>query len=352
MDTVTPVQCPNCHAPVAPADNFCEECGAKLSIPEGAGPPAPALTPAAGTGLCPNCEAGPDSIDAQGFCSQCGLQRQPPPRDHLEAAAGPGAAGISDRGLRHFRNEDAFALGQLDGYTAAVLCDGVSNSPRADEASAAAALFIRDALLAGIRAGAPDLAAVMETALTRAHASVGALAGRHVEADGAAGDVPATTALAVLARTAPASPGNVRDLAIGWLGDSRAYFVARNGGARLLTKDHSWINEVVDAGQMTRTEASRSKNAHTVTKTLGGSPGGDGRPDTPSTVRLTLAEPGWLILCSDGLWNYAPEAPELAAWVRRLSPSGDDALSLCRALTAEALRQGGRDNVTVIAVAV
>ena len=164
--------------------------------------------------------------------------------------------------------------------------------------------------------------------------------------------MPATTALAVLTRTAPANPGSVRDLTVGWLGDSRAYFIDRQGGARLLTKDHSWINEVVDAGQMTRTEALRSKNAHTVTRTLGGSPGDDGRPDAPSTVRLTLAGPGWLILCSDGLWNYAPEAPELAAWVQRLAPSGSDALSLCRALTSEALRQGGRDNVTVIALAV
>ena len=261
-------------------------------------------------------------------------------------------AGVSDRGLRHFRNEDSFALGQLDGCTAAVLCDGVSNSPRADEASAAAALFIRDALLAGVQAGTPDLSGVMDTAITRAHACVNALAGRHVKADEAAVDVPATTVLAVLVRTAPAYPASARDVTIGWLGDSRAYFVAWQGGARLLTKDHSWINEVVDAGQMTRTEALRSKNAHTVTRTLGGSPGDDGRPDAPSTVRVTLAEPGWLILCSDGLWNYAPEAPELAAWVQRLSPSGNDALSLCRALTSEALRQGGRDNVTVIALAV
>ena len=166
MDIVAPVQCPNCHAPVAPADNFCEECGARLPIPEGAGPPAPALTPAAGTGLCPNCGAGPDAVDAQGFCSRCGLQRQPPPRDHVESEAGSGVAGVSDRGLRHFRNEDSFALGQFNDYTAAVLCDGVSNSPRADEASAAAALFIRDALLAGVQAGTTDLAGAMETAIT------------------------------------------------------------------------------------------------------------------------------------------------------------------------------------------
>ena len=352
MDIETPAQCPNCHAPVTPADNFCEECGAKLVVPTAGAPATTAPAAAVGTDSCSNCGAGPDSIDAQGFCLQCGLQRRPPPHDHVEFDAGPGVAGVSDRGLRHFRNEDAFAIGQRDGYTAAVLCDGVSNSPRADEASAAAALRIRDALLDGAPAGAPDLTGTMATAVAGAHATVTALAGRHGAGDGAAVDVPATTALAVLTRTASATPESAREVTLGWLGDSRAYFFARSGGARLLTKDHSWVNEVVDAGQMTRTEALRSKNAHTVMRTLGGSPGENGRPDEPSTARVTLAEPGWLVLCSDGLWNYAPEVPELAAWVQSLVPAGADALALCRALTAEALRQGGRDNVTVIALAI
>ena len=262
-------------------------------------------------------------------------------------------AGVSDRGVRHFRNEDFFSLGEAAGYRAAVVCDGVSNSPRADEASAAAAGAIRDALMAGLQAGAPDLPGLMEAAFAEAQGAVAALTGRHGKPEETTvPDLPANTAVAALARTSPIAPGADGEIIVGWIGDSRAYFVDRQGGARLLTKDHSWINEVLDAGTMTRTEALGSKHAHTVTKTLGGAPGADGRPDAPSVTRVALSEPGWLILCTDGLWNYAPEPPELAAWVRRLVPVPADALALCRALTAEAVRLGGRDNVTVVALAV
>ncbi len=272
----------------------------------------------------------------------------------MEWDGGPKAAGVSDRGTRHFQNEDAFAVVQRDGWTAAVLCDGVSNSPRADEASAAAARSISDALAAGLENGTPDETGLMASALTGAHEVVLALAGRHAAAEGGRVDTPATTVVAALVRATPAStPGdNTREAVLGWLGDSRAYFVDARGGARLLTRDHSWINEAVDAGRINRTEALRSRHAHTVTKTLGGTPGEDGRPDVPSTVRVTLSETGWLLLCTDGLWNYAPEAPELAGWVRRLAPAEAGALALCRALVAEALRQGGNDNVTVVALAV
>ena len=341
------MSCPQCHADVADTDNFCEECGAKLPP----APMAPLLAPDQRlVEACPNCGAGRDAVDPEGFCQQCGHQRRPPPRDHVEWDGGPRAAGVSDRGARHFHNEDAFAVVQRDDWIAAVLCDGVSNSPRADEASAVAAKAICDALGAGLESGVQKGTELMVAAVAGAHEVVLALAGPHGPKDGVVTDAPATTTVAALVRVAAAAGG--REAVLGWLGDSRAYFVDARGGARLLTRDHSWVNDAVDAGRVSRTEALRSRHAHTVTKTLGGTPGEDGRPDAPSAVRVTLPEPGWLILCTDGLWNYAPEAPELAGWVRRLAPAGAGALELCRALVAEALRQGGRDNVSVVALAV
>ena len=66
----------------------------------------------------------------------------PPTPDHAEVDLGT-AAGVTDRGLRHQRNEDAMALQSEqtpDGLVVvAVVCDGVSSSPRPDEASLAAA---------------------------------------------------------------------------------------------------------------------------------------------------------------------------------------------------------------------
>jgi len=69
----------------------------------------------------------------------------PPAPDHSEVDAGV-AAGVSDRGLRHLRNEDAMALASQqtqDGLVVvAVVCDGVSSSPRPDEAAQAAAAAV------------------------------------------------------------------------------------------------------------------------------------------------------------------------------------------------------------------
>src|SRR5258708_29173755 len=82
--------------------------------------------------------------------------RNPSSRDHAEVALGP-AAGVSDRGLRHPRNEDAMALAAEqapDGpAVVAVVCDGVSSSARPDEASQVAAQAALPVLVAAVPAG-------------------------------------------------------------------------------------------------------------------------------------------------------------------------------------------------------
>src|SRR5512142_3334436 len=91
----------------------------------------------------------------------------PPSRDHVEVDLGP-AAGVSNRGLRHHRNEDAMALDTAqapDGpAVVAVVCDGVSSSARPDQASLVAADAALPVLLAAVQAGsdldAASLAAV------------------------------------------------------------------------------------------------------------------------------------------------------------------------------------------------
>ena len=103
----------------------------------------------------------------------------PSPRDHAEVDLGP-AAGVSDRGLRHHRNEDAMALAaeQAPGGPAvvAVVCDGVSSSARPDEASQVAAHAALPVLVAAVQAGG-DLAAASLASVAAARRSVAALQG-------------------------------------------------------------------------------------------------------------------------------------------------------------------------------
>src|ERR1022692_880154 len=126
-------QCPQCAAPVRPADSFCAACGCELGITVvSAGAPVAATD-------CRSC--GSSQVSDDGYCEQCGWKAGSG-RDHVEFDLGT-LAGVTDRGLRHQRNEDAMALpiAQLPAGNAAlaVICDGVSTSDRPDEASLAAA---------------------------------------------------------------------------------------------------------------------------------------------------------------------------------------------------------------------
>src|SRR2546430_13202699 len=98
----------------------------------------------------------------------------PSSRDHAEVDLGP-AAGVTDRGLRHHRNEDAMALATEQapaGPTVlAAVCDGVSTSARPDEASMAAVQAALPVLMAAVREGT-DLQAASLAAVAAARRSV------------------------------------------------------------------------------------------------------------------------------------------------------------------------------------
>ncbi len=131
-------------------------------------------------------------------------------------------------------------------------------------------------------------------------------------------------------------------VSLGWIGDSRAYLITA-GDAQLCTRDHSWVNEAVAAGEMTLADALRSPLAHALTHSLGGPPDSS---DEPSQIDFELPPgPGCLVLSSDGLWNYLADAASLAALVRG-QPAEADALARARALVEFARDRGGRDNIT------
>src|SRR4051795_1748087 len=139
----------------------------------------------------------------------------PSSRDHAEVDLGP-AAGVSDRGLRHHRNEDAMALAAEqapDGpAVVAVVCDGVSSSARPDQASLASAEAALPVLVAAVRAG-DDLGEASLAAVAAARRAVANL-------QGPGGDTSATTFVSAVARG--------YEVTLCWLGDSRAYWLAES----------------------------------------------------------------------------------------------------------------------------
>jgi len=138
-------------------------------------------------------------------------------------------------------------------------------------------------------------------------------------------------------------PGTIT---IGWVGDSRAYWLAGDD-SRLLTRDHSYLNDLIDAGQLTEeTARTQHQHSHVITRCLGPLNGEGRTPPQASITQIPRPKTGMLLLCSDGLWNYAPEAPHLARLARAVVP-GADAQEISRSLAQFAYDAGGQDNITV-----
>jgi len=261
------------------------------------------------------------------------LRRRGRQREHLEMALTPHCGAVTDRGLSHPCNEDALALAQVNDRKAYVLvvCDGVSSSQAADLASQAAAEAACNALTEALYSHDGMTETAMHAAVDAALLAVRALPYTNSEDR----DPPSTTLVAAVVCEGRAT--------IGWVGDSRAYWV---NGERVqqLTHDHSWLNEVVVAGDMSLEEARRSPQAHALTRWLGAD--ADAHTAAAAVVQVALSGVGLLLLCTDGLWNYVPELAQLAALVQEATAQAPDAVTVARRLVTFACARGGHDNVT------
>jgi serine/threonine protein phosphatase PrpC len=284
---MTTVACVACDDERAAGATFCEACGRRLIT-------------------CAHCGGG---VGADGYCESCGMMAERE-NDHAELDAGPLGAAVTDRGKRHHRNEDAMFF---DGSNL-VVCDGVSASARADEASATAARVCG----AELASSAPVDAVIA--------------AGRAVSALGTDHDSPACTIVAASVRGSTVSWA--------WVGDSRAYWVPADGPAERLTEDDSWARHAVELGADPET-AMLSPQAHAITAWLGA----DAPALRPSSAEMHAEEAGTLVLCTDGLWNYLPDPADFADAVRGNLDQGP--LAAARALVGFANERGGADNITV-----
>ncbi|MFT4166246.1 MAG: protein phosphatase 2C domain-containing protein [Microlunatus sp.] len=352
-------RCPGCGAPVTPTARFCEACGAplapteetveetvaelpiELSVSVAAQQSAGATgTPQPAVSLPRPCLSCGGTIGADGYCETCGT-KAPSERDHFVEQPAPWVAACCDRGVRHHRNEDATAVAATaePGERAVlVVCDGVSTADDSDLASLAAARAARDVLLGSrpVGLGVPESrAAAIEAALVKAAEKANEAVIATTPAD-APNPASCTYVAAVL-------EGDL--CVVGNIGDSRAYWITDPGAGDpvQLTVDDS-VAQVRIAAGVPKEEAEAGPQAHAILKWLGR----DSEDFRPATGSMLLNGPGWLLVCSDGLWNYASEATELQALIAQLSATaGSDPLPLAEAMVRWACDQGGRDNITV-----
>ncbi len=352
----TPSRCPHCGADITPDAAFCENCGAALT----SGPvtvessPAeeeleapieltksvrlqPAEAAAAATPPCTSCGG---VVGTDGYCETCGTKALSI-RDHYTEQPATWVASCCDKGIRHHRNEDATAIAadaEPGSRSILVVCDGVSTSQDSDVASLAAARAARSVLVGQQPAG-------MGTPESRAAAIGAAIVTATSHANTAVIQTTAPDSDNAASCTFAAAVNNDRLIVYGNVGDSRVYWLPDAGGTEQpveLSVDDSVAQARIAMG-VSREEAENGPQAHAITKWLGR----DSPDFTPRTGSITVADPGWLLVCSDGLWNYVSEAGDLQTLIAQLGASNPDPLPLADALVRWANEQGGKDNISV-----
>jgi PPM family protein phosphatase len=151
----------------------------------------------------------------------------------------------------------------------------------------------------------------------------------------------ADPALEGMGTTLTAARSLGRDLMITHVGDSRAYLF-RAGALHRLTRDHTYAQLLVDAGQLAPGGLASSPHRHILTNALGGSIT-DVQVDTD---RLRLEDGDRVLLCSDGLSDLVDDET-----LTRILEGATRSSDACERLVQQALDRGGRDNVTVIVAA-
>jgi serine/threonine protein phosphatase PrpC len=323
----TSTLCPACGAAVGAEATFCEACGHELALP------APAATvPAgdAGTGqwlssagaptACPGC--GGATFDADGYCETCG-QRRPAGMDHRELDLDV-VAGVTDRGVRHARNEDAMGIAIGPGVLVGIVCDGVSSSTRPDAASHAAVEAATPVLLGELVEG--NLAGDAIVTAARAAQAAAVLA-----AGGTPGSNPPACTFVCAALV-------LDTITVGWVGDSRAYWLPDDGEPVCLTADDNLAGRLAAAGVSTE-EIPQDRSASALVRWMGA----DAPDSTPHLRSLHPDGPGRVLVLSDGVFRYRRDAAELATVTPDKPP-----MDTARDLVAFALDQGGHDNITAV----
>ncbi|MDQ2882197.1 MAG: serine/threonine-protein phosphatase [Actinomycetota bacterium] len=292
------------------------------------------------------------------YCENCGGWVADGLRDRVEVDVGV-AAGVSDRGRRHHRNEDALALRDVGGLRTAprsaargavlaIVCDGVSSSARPDEASETAAEVAAESLVTALRAeGCP--AAATRAAIHAAGCAVAELADGGPAHSGWAGSDRASRGAPACTFVSAIVSDNA--VTVGWVGDSRAYWIPQTHGGSApthggsvptrLTNDDSWLAQVIAAGTLSPAQAAADRRAHAITAWLGE----DAGQVDPHIVTIEPDGPGVVVVCTDGLWNYLDTVDELAAALP--AQALEAPLDAARRLVEIALHSGGHDNVTV-----
>jgi serine/threonine protein phosphatase PrpC len=211
-----------------------------------------------------------------------------------------------------------------------VVADGMGGHKNVEKASDLAARTMGDYLISklytplfGPEPSPPNeaLQEIMKTGLYNSHQNITKLA--------ASGGTTLTAVLIIGTQ-----------MTIAHVGDSRAYGVFLDGRMQLLTRDHSLVKRLEELGQISSEEAAVHPQKSMLYRALG-----QGEAPEPDLFTASLPHPGYLLICSDGLWGVLSDDEMFSIISEAPSPH-----RACQKLVDAANAAGGPDNITVILV--
>ena len=131
-----------------------------------------------------------------------------------------------------------------------------------------------------------------------------------------------------------------QQMTIAHVGDSRAYAIRTDGRVEVLTRDHSLVKRLEELGQISPEEIAAHPQRNVLYRALG-----QGEVLEPDIFTTPFPQPGYLLLCSDGLWSVVSDDSLCA-----LVTSAPNLHGACQNLITAANDAGGPDNISVVLV--
>ena len=239
----------------------------------------------------------------------------------------------TDKGARRKDNEDALLL--LPKYRIYAVADGVGGEKSGEIASRRAMVGIENFIDANPLSGADALTGNarenwLKSYFGRCMQKINSEIMKEGSTNPGMNKMATTLVLCFL---------DMESLYVVNMGDSRAYLL-RDGSLRQLTEDNTFVNELVNAGQLSKSAARQHPKKNVITKALGAFKHTD-----PDFYRFDLTKGDRILLCTDGLHGELTDG-EIADIIGK----NEDLNTICKLFVDGANKKGGHDNITVVCI--
>lgn len=212
---------------------------------------------------------------------------------------------------------------EMSEFRLLVVADGMGGHTKGEVASKIALNSIACTVLPRLLDKTP-LTRLLEEGIQNAHKDVLEYVDKNPDASGMG-----TTAVCALIKD--------NEIHLANIGDSRAYVVSHDE-IRRVTKDHSYVQALVDDGQITEKESRVHPRKNVITKAIGAVPVVE-----PDIMRLKLDTDEHLLLCCDGVIAHLEDDD-----IKDVVLDNEDPQEACRRIVSKANKRGGTDNISLV----